>query len=53
MDGTYVAVASGANMDFDRLRFVSERADDSETLLSVVIPEQPGAFQRLCVLNDC
>jgi threonine dehydratase len=46
-DNTYVAIASGANMDFDRLRFVSERADDSETLLSVVIPEQPGAFRQL------
>ena len=32
-------------MDFDRLRFVSERADSSETLISVTIPERPGAFQ--------
>eukprot|EP01039_Chlorochromonas_danica_P008570 gene8570-9443_t len=44
---TMVAVASGANMDFDRLRFVSERADASETLMSVTIPEQPGAFRAL------
>ena len=43
---TYVAISSGANMNFDSLRFVSERADASETLLSVQIPEQPGAFRR-------
>lgn len=42
-----VAVASGANMDFDRLRFVSERADASEILLSVAIPERPGSFREL------
>ena len=45
-----VAVASGANMNFDRLRFVAERAaigERKEALLSVVIPERPGAFQRL------
>jgi len=41
---TFVAVASGANMDFDRLRFVSERADTSETMISVQIPERPGSF---------
>eukprot|EP01036_Dinobryon_divergens_P024364 gene24364-32809_t len=35
-----IAISSGANMDFDRLRFVSERADSSETLMSVTIPEQ-------------
>jgi len=46
-DQTFVAIASGANMDFDRLRFVSERADSSETMLSVVIPERPGAFRTL------
>ena len=34
---TLVAVASGANMDFDRLRFVSERADSSEALLAVCL----------------
>lgn len=45
-----VAVASGANMNFDRLRFVAERAaigEKKEALLSVVIPEQPGAFAKL------
>ena len=46
-DQTFVAIASGANMDFDRLRFVSERADSSETMLSVAIPERPGAFRGL------
>ncbi|CAJ1352751.1 unnamed protein product [Effrenium voratum] len=39
-----VAVSSGANMDFDRLRFVSERADTSETHIAVNIPEKAGAF---------
>jgi len=44
---TLVAITSGANMDFDRLRFVSERADGSERTLAVTIPEQPGAFRAL------
>lgn len=39
-----IAVTCGANMDFDRLRFVSERADSSETLMSISIPEKAGAF---------
>jgi len=43
----FVAITSGANMDFDRLRFVSERADDSEKTLAVTIPESPGAFRAL------
>jgi len=42
--GALVAVTSGANMDFDRLRFVSERADTSETHLAIRIPEKVGAF---------
>jgi len=46
-DKTLVAVTSGANMDFDRLRFVSERADTSESLISVTIPERAGAFIEL------
>jgi len=46
-DNTYVVIASGANMNFDSLRFVTERADASETLLSVEIPECPGAFRQL------
>lgn len=44
---TLVAVTSGANMDFDRLRFVSERADGSEKTLAVTIPETPGSFRAL------
>lgn len=44
---TMVAITSGANMDFDRLRFVSERADESERTLAVTIPESPGSFRRL------
>ena len=45
-----VAIASGANMNFDRLRFVAERAalgEKKEVLLSVNIPEKPGAFAAL------
>ena len=45
-----VAIASGANMNFDRLRFVAERAalgERTEALLSVQIPEKPGAFASL------
>ncbi|KAJ2760751.1 threonine deaminase, partial [Coemansia nantahalensis] len=45
-----VAVTSGANMNFDRLRFVTERTalgEQREVLLSVVIPERPGSFLRL------
>ncbi|CAI7663117.1 unnamed protein product [Penicillium glandicola] len=45
-----IAITSGANMDFDRLRFVAERAalgEKKEALLSVKIPEKPGAFAKL------
>jgi threonine dehydratase len=45
------AVLSGANMNFDRLRFVAERAElgeGRETLLAVAIPERPGAFREFC-----
>lgn len=47
---TFVGLVSGANMNFDRLRFVAERAElgeGREVLLSVVIPERPGAFLDL------
>lgn len=44
---TLVAITSGANLDFDRLRFVSERADESERTLAVTIPETPGSFRAL------
>jgi threonine dehydratase len=46
----FVAVISGANMNFDRLRFVAERAElgeGREALLSVEIPERPGSFIEL------
>jgi threonine dehydratase len=45
------AVLSGANMNFDRLRFVAERAElgeGREALLAVTIPERPGAFREFC-----
>jgi threonine dehydratase len=50
---TLVAVASGANMNFDRLRFVAERAEvgeQREALLAITIPEQPGSFKKFCSL---
>lgn len=50
-DGTFVAVLSGANMNFDRLRFVAERArvgEKREALFAVTIPETPGSFKRFC-----
>jgi len=50
---TLVAVACGANMNFDRLRFVAERAElgeRREAILSVTIPERPGSFKRFCAL---
>jgi threonine dehydratase len=46
-----VAVLSGANMNFDRLRFVAERAElgeAREALLAVTIPERPGAYRSFC-----
>lgn len=46
---TYVAVATGANMDFDRLRFVAERAEVGErreAIFAVTIPEERGSFRR-------
>ena len=47
VDQTLVAVTSGANMDFDSLRYVSERADESERTVAVTIPETPGSFRKL------
>lgn len=52
---TLVAVASGANMNFDRLRHVSERAElgeEREAILAVTIPERPGSFRAFCSLLD-
>ncbi|HVY05894.1 MAG TPA: threonine ammonia-lyase, biosynthetic [Burkholderiales bacterium] len=50
---TLVAVACGANMNFDRLRFVAERAElgeRREAILAVTIPERPGSFRQFCTL---
>jgi threonine dehydratase len=52
-DGQMVAVLSGANMNFDRLRFVAERAElgeAREALFAVTIPERPGAFREFCAV---
>ncbi len=52
-DKTLVAVASGANMNFDRLRHVAERAElgeQREAVLAVTIPETPGSFKKFCAL---
>jgi threonine dehydratase len=52
-DETYVAVACGANMNFDRLRFVAERAElgeQREAILAVTIPERRGSFREFCRL---
>ncbi len=50
---TFAAILCGANVNFDRLRFVAERAEvgeDREALLAVTIPETRGSFKRLCEL---
>jgi threonine dehydratase len=52
-DKTLVAILSGANINFDRLRHVAERAEvgeQREALLAVEIPEKPGSFLRFCRL---
>ena len=52
-DKTLVAVASGANMNFDRLRFVAERAEvgeQREAVLAVTLPEKPGAYKKFVSL---
>ena len=48
---TLVAINSGANMNFDRLRYVAERTrvgERQEALFAVTIPEQPGSLRRFC-----
>jgi threonine dehydratase len=50
---TLVAITCGANMNFDRLRFVAERAEvgeQREALFAVTLPEARGSFRRLCEL---
>jgi threonine dehydratase len=48
---TLIAIACGANMNFDRLRFVAERAEygeQREAIFAVTIPEEPGSLRRFC-----
>jgi len=48
---TFIAIDSGANVNFDRLRHIAERAEigeHREALLAVTLPERPGAFREFC-----
>lgn len=48
---TLIGIASGANMNFDRLRYIAERAElgeKREALFGVTIDEKPGSFRRFC-----
>ncbi|WP_435187906.1 threonine ammonia-lyase, biosynthetic [Pseudothioglobus sp. nBUS_23] len=50
-----VSVVSGANVNFDRLRYIAERADLgelNEAIVAVTIPEEPGSFLSFCELLD-
>ncbi len=50
---TMVAIACGANLNFDRLRFIAERAEvgeHREAVLAVTIPEEPGSLKKFCKL---
>ena len=50
---TLLAVDSGANINFDRLRYVSERTElgeKREAIIAVTIPEKPGSFKQFCEL---
>ena len=52
-NSTVIAIASGANMNFDRLRYIAERAElgeRREAILAVTIPETPGSFKAFCTL---
>lgn len=52
-NATLIAIASGANMNFDRLRHVAERAElgeQREAVIAVSIPERPGSFRTFCEL---
>jgi len=55
-DQALVTITCGANMNFDRLRFVAERAEvgeEREALFAVTIPEERGSFRRLCeIIGD-
>jgi len=50
-DANLIAIHCGANLNFDRLRHIAERAElgeRREALLAVTIPEQPGSFRKFC-----
>jgi len=50
-----VSVVSGANVNFDRLRYIAERADlgeHNEAIIAATIPEQPGSFLKFCQMLD-
>lgn len=50
-DQTLIALACGANMNFDRLRFVAERAElgeRREAIFAVTVPEERGSFRKFC-----
>ena len=50
-----VSVVSGANVNFDRLRYIAERADlgeNNEAIFAATIPEKPGSFLQFCQLLD-
>ncbi len=52
-NGSFVAIDSGANINFDRLRHVAERAElgeRREAIMAVTIPEKPGSFRQFCEL---
>ena len=54
-DKNIVSVVSGSNVNFDRLRYIAERAELgelNEAIVAVTIPEEPGSFLRFCELLD-
>lgn len=54
-DQQLLAIVSGANTNFDRLRYISERTEigeQREAIISVTVPERPGSFYAFCKLLD-
>ena len=50
-----VSIVSGSNVNFDRLRYIAERADLgelNEAIVAVTIPEEPGSFLKFCEMLD-
>lgn len=50
-DQTLIAIASGANVNFDRLRHIAERTElgeKREAIIAAKIPEHPGSFKQFC-----